>query len=415
MIARPTSWWCSPIWSRFCTIASGRTCQIPEVGLDHLTVWCTELCDLRRTFFWEKQVVHFFLPAFGQPCAQSKWLPCRPKFLNIFLGPLVCASIASSLCWRRLRLWRCHGPSNQTDTWTKRWRRWVVARAYQSICAHEYIGTWRPPVKKTLCVCLTTRAFVVNMVLRFLSAFRACESLRIANLGKKKIYQSAKTVWKQYWFSTIGCFETWLANRFFIETLRNKIQPYLDSFHLKDRNWSDGEPMKFGWKIFPTFSAFRFLEEILKMMVELQCEPDRFKGRIIFISMYDDIVWRHCMGSRKEETQKHVRWILLQLRIMLADSFLVVGHFWDWDQRRNRTELALMNQREMGQYCRKIDAQICRKRSPSISCHQRFGKRRIKQQRNRKEVCSLQRKWRNRWIGSTPDHSCKISAVSTEQ
>ena len=33
------------------------------------------------------------------------------------------------------------------------------------------------------------------------------------------------------------------------------------------------------------------LEEIQKMMTELQCEPEQFKGRIIFMSMYSYIVW----------------------------------------------------------------------------------------------------------------------------
>ena len=27
-------------------------------------------------------------------------------------------------------------------------------------------------------------------------------------------------------------------------------------------------------------------------MTELQCEPEQFPGRIIFMSMYNDIVWR---------------------------------------------------------------------------------------------------------------------------
>ena len=42
---------------------------------------------------------------------------------------------------------------------------------------------------------------------------------------------------------------------------------------------------------FPGFSTLGILEEIQKMMTELQCEPDQFKGRIIFVSMYNDIVW----------------------------------------------------------------------------------------------------------------------------
>ena len=52
-----------------------------------------------------------------------------------------------------------------------------------------------------------------------------------------------------------------------------------------------------------------------------------------------------------ERTRKHiksVRTIQLQLRIMLADSRADVGHSWDLDQRRNGTELTLINQTEIG-------------------------------------------------------------------
>ena len=119
-------------------------------------------------------------------------------------GLFVLSAIASSLCRRRLRLWRRHGPSNQTDTWTKRRHRSVVARAYQSVCAsahtkvsasqgnfptthlrrHTSTTALDPPVKKPLCVCLTTRASVVNGSIAILSALRTCESLVIANLGR---------------------------------------------------------------------------------------------------------------------------------------------------------------------------------------------------------------------------------------
>ena len=36
-----------------------------------------------------------------------------------------------------------------------------------------------------------------------------------------------------------------------------------------------------------------------KIMTELQCEPEQFKGRIIFMSMYNDIVWRERGNTEK--------------------------------------------------------------------------------------------------------------------
>ena len=52
--------------------------------------------------------------------------------------------------------------------------------------------------------------------------------------------------------------------------------------------------------------------------------------------------------GENEETEKNVRQILLQLRLMFADSRSDVGHCWDLDQRRNGAELILKNQMEIG-------------------------------------------------------------------
>ena len=54
------------------------------------------------------------------------------------------------------------------------------------------------------------------------------------------------------------------------------------------------------------------------------------------------------LPGEKEEMQKNVKRILVQLRIMLADFVAVIGQSWDLDQKRNRTELTLMNLMESG-------------------------------------------------------------------
>ena len=49
--------------------------------------------------------------------------------------------------------------------------------------------------------------------------------------------------------------------------------------------------MEFDWKIFSGLTTVGILNQIQQMMEELQCEPENFTGRIIFISMFNDIVW----------------------------------------------------------------------------------------------------------------------------
>ena len=46
--------------------------------------------------------------------------------------------------------------------------------------------------------------------------------------------------------------------------------------------------MEFEWKIFPGFTTLQILAAIQNMITE---NPKQFPGRIIFMSMYNDIVW----------------------------------------------------------------------------------------------------------------------------
>ena len=57
--------------------------------------------------------------------------------------------------------------------------------------------------------------------------------------------------------------------------------------------------MEFEWTIFSGFTTLGILDEIQKMMTESNCEPEQFEGRIIFMSMYNDNVWRERGNTEK--------------------------------------------------------------------------------------------------------------------
>ena len=77
------------------------------------------------------------------------------------------------------------------------------------------------------------------------------------------------------------------------------------------------------------------LEKIPSLMTDLQCELEHFKGRIIFMSMYNDIE-RRAKGNKDD-----VNTIDRHLRIVLADSLAVFGLSWSLDEKRVGTELTL--------------------------------------------------------------------------
>ena len=50
---------------------------------------------------------------------------------------------------------------------------------------------------------------------------------------------------------------------------------------------------------FPGFTTLEILNEIRKMVAELKCEPEQFQGRIIFMSMFNDIIWGGTPGNEE--------------------------------------------------------------------------------------------------------------------
>ena len=51
----------------------------------------------------------------------------------------------------------------------------------------------------------------------------------------------------------------------------------------------DGEPKEFEWNIFPGFNALQLSEEVKSLLLRLGETPENFTGRIIFMSIFNDI------------------------------------------------------------------------------------------------------------------------------
>ena len=54
----------------------------------------------------------------------------------------------------------------------------------------------------------------------------------------------------------------------------------------------DVEPMQFEWNIFPGFNSLQLCNKIQELLSRLSVEPEKFTGRTIFMSMFNDISWR---------------------------------------------------------------------------------------------------------------------------
>ena len=74
-----------------------------------------------------------------------------------------------------------------------------------------------------------------------------------------------------------------------VKARESRIKWFLETRYLKDLDRIDEEPMEFEWTNFPGFTTLGILDEVQNMMTQSKCEPEQFKGRITFMSMYNDI------------------------------------------------------------------------------------------------------------------------------
>ena len=73
-----------------------------------------------------------------------------------------------------------------------------------------------------------------------------------------------------------------------IATWKSKIKWYSETNYFKEMSRIDGTSMEFEWKIFPGITTLGLLEKIQNLLRDLQCEPENFKGRIMFTRGGDD-------------------------------------------------------------------------------------------------------------------------------
>ena len=68
----------------------------------------------------------------------------------------------------------------------------------------------------------------------------------------------------------------------------------------------DGEPMEFEWNIFPGFTSLQLCCKVQKFLSKMSEEPEKFTGRIIFMSMFNDISWGSKDNEQESELSAHL-------------------------------------------------------------------------------------------------------------
>ena len=83
-----------------------------------------------------------------------------------------------------------------------------------------------------------------------------------------------------------------------ISAWEEKLSWFKSSSQYRTLDTIDGEPMEFEWNIFPGFTTLQLCNKVQQFMNKIG-DPSQFKGRIIFMSMFNDIIW----GSEDNERE----------------------------------------------------------------------------------------------------------------
>ena len=71
----------------------------------------------------------------------------------------------------------------------------------------------------------------------------------------------------------------------------DKLTWFKSSSQYRTLDTIDGEPMEFEWNIFPGFTTLQLRKKVQELVSKKDDQPEEFKGRIIFMSMFNDISW----------------------------------------------------------------------------------------------------------------------------
>ena len=83
----------------------------------------------------------------------------------------------------------------------------------------------------------------------------------------------------------------------------------------------DGEPMEFEWNIFPGFTTLQLCHKVQELLLRLGETPEKFSGRIIFVSMFNDVSW----GSKddKKECEANAQLVSLYAKEFGAGQMVI--------------------------------------------------------------------------------------------
>ena len=153
----------------------------------------------------------------------------------------------------------------------------------------------------------------------------------------------------------------------------------------------DGEPMEFEWNIFPGFTTLQLVREVQEFLSKMSIQPEDFIGRIVFLSMFNDIPWRS--KDNEQECELSAQLVSIYARRFSPGKWSFVG------PGSEKKWYSIHEYKPQGEWesCWTSDDKICRKRTPSFPCYESFVTTNVEKQRWWQIINTLLRWWGNDW------------------
>ena len=111
---------------------------------------------------------------------------------------------------------------------------------------------------------------------------------RLSLIGDETVINLQRT--KVYVFSdSVLCLGKVLPHPESNEAWKNRFAGVRSEKSCRDYDGIDGEPTEFEWNIFPGFTTLQLCGKIYDLLSDLGETPETFTGRILFMSMFNDI------------------------------------------------------------------------------------------------------------------------------
>ena len=88
---------------------------------------------------------------------------------------------------------------------------------------------------------------------------------------------------------SVSCLEKGNHNPTSNTVWEEQLSWFQDSPQYRTLDTIDGEPMEFEWNIFPGFTTLQLCNKVQEFTSKMS-DPSEFQGRIIFMSMFNDII-----------------------------------------------------------------------------------------------------------------------------